>query len=198
MSNSPSEVTALLERWGHGDKQALDALTPLVYHELRRIARRQLMKERPDHTLECTALVHEAYLRLVDQHSAQWKSRAHFFGVAAELLRRILVDHARARNAQKRAAVKIPLDQAPEPSVDQDADILAVNDALEELAKFDPQQARIVELRYFAGLTIEETAEVLGISTPTVKRDWTVARAFLQRSLSQRHASPGSAADSSD
>ncbi|MBL8234533.1 MAG: RNA polymerase subunit sigma-70, partial [Bryobacterales bacterium] len=146
MSKSPNDVTVLLERWGNGDKQALDALTPLVYQELRRIARRQLLRERPDHTLECTALVHEAYLRLVDQHSAQWKGRAHFFGVAAELLRRILVDHARARNAQKRAAVKIPLQDAPEPSVDQDADILAVNDALDELAKFDPQQARIVEL----------------------------------------------------
>lgn len=180
------EVTRLLAQWGTGDRDALDALTPLVYQELRRIARRQLMRERPDHTLECTALVHEAYLRLVDQNSAQWKGRAHFFGVAAELLRRILVDHARARNAQKRAAVKIPLQDAPEPSVSQDADILSVNDALDELAKFDPQQARIVELRYFAGLTIEETAEVLGISTPTVKRDWVVARAFLHRSLSQR------------
>ncbi|HUQ90365.1 MAG TPA: sigma-70 family RNA polymerase sigma factor [Bryobacteraceae bacterium] len=181
---APQDVTRLLERWSSGDKNALDELTPLVYYELRKVARRQMMRERAEHTLEATALVHEAYLRLVGQKGSKWQSRAHFFAVAAEMARRILVDHAKARNAKKRGGPKISLDDSPEPYVQQDADVIAINDALEELAKLDPRQAKIVELRYFAGLTIEETAEVMGISTPTVKRDWLVARAFLQRSLS--------------
>lgn len=179
------DVTQLLERWRGGEREALEKLTPLVYHELRRIAKRQLSKERDDHTLQGTALVHEAFLRLIDQR-APWQNRAHFFAVAAEMSRRILVDYAKARNAKKRGGPKISLDDAPEPFHAPDDDVISINDALSELEKFDTQQARIVELRYFAGLTIEETAEALGISTPTVKRDWVVARAFLQRELSRR------------
>jgi RNA polymerase sigma factor (TIGR02999 family) len=182
------EVTQLLDRWSSGDKDALEQLTPMVYNELKRVARRQMMKERSDHTLESTALVHEAYMRLVDQKQTKWQSRAHFFAVASEMARRILVDYAKARNAKKRGGPKVSLEDSPEPFVNQDSDIIAVNDALDELVKLDPRQARIVELRYFGGLTIEETAEVIGVSTPTVKRDWLVARAFLQRSLSERKA----------
>lgn len=182
------DVTQLLDRWSSGDKDALEELTPMVYNELKRVARRQMMKERSDHTLESTALVHEAYLRLVDQKQTKWQSRAHFFAVASEMARRILVDYAKARNAKKRGGPKVSLEESPEPFINQDSDIIAVNDALDELAKLDPRQARIVELRYFGGLTIEETAEVIGVSTPTVKRDWLVARAFLQRSLSERKA----------
>ncbi len=183
MDSTPKDVTGLLERWSGGDRDALDELTPLVYQELRKIARRQMMKERAEHTLESTALVHEAYLRLVGQKGSKWQNRAHFFAVASEMARRILVDHAKARNAKKRGGPKVSLDDSPEPFVQQDADVIAINDALDELAKLDPRQAKIVELRYFAGLTIEETAEVIGVSTPTVKRDWLVARAFLQRAL---------------
>jgi len=182
------DVTQLLDRWSSGDKDALEELTPMVYNELKRVARRQMMKERSDHTLESTALVHEAYLRLVDQKQTKWQSRAHFFAVASEMARRILVDYAKARNAKKRGGPKVSLEESPEPFINQDSDIIAVNDALDELTKLDPRQARIVELRYFGGLTIEETAEVIGVSTPTVKRDWLVARAFLQRSLSERKA----------
>ncbi|MCZ2148043.1 MAG: sigma-70 family RNA polymerase sigma factor [Bryobacterales bacterium] len=183
MDSTPKDVTRLLERWSGGDRDALDELTPLVYQELRKIARRQMMKERAEHTLESTALVHEAYLRLIGQKGSKWQNRAHFFAVASEMARRILVDHAKARNAKKRGGPKVSLDDSPEPFVRQDADVIAINDALDELAKLDPRQAKIVELRYFAGLTIEETAEVIGVSTPTVKRDWLVARAFLQRAL---------------
>lgn len=183
MDSTPKDVTRLLERWSTGDRRALDELTPLVYQELRKIARRQMLKERAEHTLESTALVHEAYLRLVGQKGSKWQNRAHFFAVASEMARRILVDHAKARNAKKRGGPKVSLDDSPEPFVQQDADVIAINDALDELAKLDPRQAKIVELRYFAGLTIEETAEVIGVSTPTVKRDWLVARAFLQRAL---------------
>ncbi|MBV6431663.1 MAG: hypothetical protein IANPNBLG_01795 [Bryobacteraceae bacterium] len=183
MDSTPKDVTRLLERWSTGDREALDELTPLVYQELRKIARRQMLKERAEHTLESTALVHEAYLRLVGQKGSKWQNRAHFFAVASEMARRILVDHAKARNAKKRGGPKVSLDDSPEPFVQQDADVIAINDALDELAKLDPRQAKIVELRYFAGLTIEETAEVIGVSTPTVKRDWLVARAFLQRAL---------------
>ncbi len=183
VERDPKEVTQLLERWSGGDKGALDELTPLIYNELKRVARRQMSRERADHTLESTALVHEAYLRLIDQKGTKWQSRAHFFAVASEMARRILVDYAKARNAKKRGGPKVSLEDSPEPSIDLDADVIAVNDALDELTKLDARQAKIVELRYFGGLTIEETAEVLGISTPTVKRDWLVARAFLQRAL---------------
>lgn len=185
MNTSPQDVTGLLVRWRTGDREALDALTPLVYDELRRLAKSYLRRERPDHTLDGTALVHEAYMRLVDQRSVEWRNRNHFFALAAELIRRILVDHARARIAAKRggANVKLSLDEALAPADEKDLNILALDDALLALASADPQQSRIVELRYFAGLTIEETADVLEISPATVKRDWTTAKAFLKREM---------------
>lgn len=185
MNTSPQDVTGLLVRWRTGDREALDALTPLVYDELRRLAKSYLRRERPDHTLDGTALVHEAYMRLVDQRNVEWRNRNHFFALAAELIRRILVDHARARIAAKRGGsnVKLSLDEALAPADEKDLNILALDDALLALAKADPQQSRIVELRYFAGLTIEETADVMEISPATVKRDWTTAKAFLKREM---------------
>jgi RNA polymerase sigma factor (TIGR02999 family) len=185
MNTSPQDVTGLLVRWRGGDREALDALTPLVYDELRRLAKSYLRRERPDHTLDGTALVHEAYMRLVDQRNVEWRNRNHFFALAAELIRRILVDHARARIAAKRGGsnVKLSLDEALAPADEKDLNILALDDALVALGKADPQQSRIVELRYFAGLTIEETADVMEISPATVKRDWTTAKAFLKREM---------------
>jgi RNA polymerase sigma factor (TIGR02999 family) len=185
MNTSPQDVTGLLVRWRSGDREALDALTPLVYDELRRLAKSYLRRERPDHTLDGTALVHEAYMRLVDQRHVEWRNRNHFFALAAELIRRILVDHARARIAAKRGGsnVKLSLDEALAPADEKDLNILALDDALVALGKADPQQSRIVELRYFAGLTIEETADVMEISPATVKRDWTTAKAFLKREM---------------
>src|SRR5688500_12263598 len=192
MSTTPSpDVTALLADWSAGNKAALEALTPLVYDELRRLARRYLARERPDHTLQSTALVHEAYLRLIDQKNVRWQNRAHFFGVAAQMIRRILVDHARGRQASKRGsgAPKLSLDEAIAVPERKDFDLLALDDSLNSLAKIDPQQARIVELRFFTGLTVEETAEVLGISPATVKRDWVTAKAWLYRDISRATAS---------
>jgi RNA polymerase sigma factor (TIGR02999 family) len=185
MSDVTQDVTRLLARWGQGDREALDQLTPLVYNELRRLAKAYLRRERPDHTLEGTALVHEAYLRLIDQRQVEWKSRNQFFGLAAELIRRILVDHARARVAAKRGggSFKLSLDDAIAPPQEKDLDLVALDDALQALARTDPQQSRIVELRYFGGLTIEETAEVLDISAATIKRDWVMAKAFLKREM---------------
>lgn len=185
MNSSPQDVTGLLVRWRTGDREALDALTPLVYDELRRLAKSYLRRERPDHTLDGTALVHEAYMRLVDQRNVEWRNGNHFFALAAELIRRILVDHARARIAAKRGGsnVKLSLDEALAPADEKDLNILALDDALLALAKADPQQSRIVELRYFAGLTIEEAADVMEISPATVKRDWTTAKAFLKREM---------------
>jgi RNA polymerase sigma factor (TIGR02999 family) len=184
-TDAPRDVTGLLVRWGNGDQGALEELTPLVYDELRRLARAYLRHERQGHTLESTALVHEAYMRLVDQREVQWQSRNQFFGIAASLIRRILVDHARARLAAKRggSSVKLSLDEAIAAAEKKDVDLIALNDALKALGETDGQQARIVELRYFAGLTIEETAEVIGISPATVKRDWLVAKAFLKREM---------------
>ena len=158
-------------------------LLPLVYKELRRLAQSYLNRERPGHTLQGTALVHEAYLRLIDQREVQWRDRNHFFALSAELIRRILVDHARSKMAEKRGGdhVKLSLEEGMDAAVAGDVDLIALDDALELLARTDPQQSRIVELRYFAGLKIEETAEVLNISPATVKRDWTVAKAFLKR-----------------
>jgi RNA polymerase sigma factor (TIGR02999 family) len=185
MSESSQDVTQLLGRWQGGDREALNALTPLVYNELRRLAQSYINRERPNHTLQGTALVHEAYLRLIDQRQVEWRSRNHFFALAAELIRRILVDHARAKVAAKRGGrnVKLSFEDAVEPAVNEDLDLVALDDALQLLARTDPQQSRIVELRYFAGLKIEETAEVLQISPATVKRDWTVAKAFLKREM---------------
>jgi RNA polymerase sigma factor (TIGR02999 family) len=178
-------VTKLLLDWGAGNRAALDALTPLVYDELRRLAGHYLRRERPDHTLQSTALVHEAYMRLIDQRNVRWQNRAQFFGLAAELIRRILVDHARAKQAAKRGgtAVKLTLDEALDASAGRDLDLVRLDDSLKALAEVDSQQSRIVELRYFAGLTIEETAEALDISPATVKRDWVVAKAWLRRQM---------------
>ena len=185
MTENSQNVTVLLAKWGQGDREALDALTPLVYNELRKLAKSYLRRERVGHTLEGTALVHEAYLRLIDQREVKWRNRNHFFALAAELIRRILVDHARARIATKRGGshVKLSLDEAITPTDEKDLDLLALNDALDALARTDAQQSRVVELRYFAGLTIEETADVLQISTATVKRDWVMAKAFLKREM---------------
>jgi len=157
-----------------------------VYAELRRLARMFLAGERPDHTLQPTALVHEAYLRLIDQDKVKWRNRAHFYGVAASMMRRILVDDARSRRADKRGGgwERVTLDEELTPAAPRDVDVLALNQALERLAAFDPQQERIVELRYFGGLTIEETAEVIGISSATVVREWTIAKARLRADLS--------------
>jgi RNA polymerase sigma factor (TIGR02999 family) len=184
-SQNPPDVTWLLAEWAGGDEGALDRLMPLVYQELRRIADRALGRERQGHTLQATALVHEAYLRLVQQHSAQFQNRAHFFAIASQVVRRILVDHARRRASIKRGAgearVILDMDVADDaPSVDA----LALDEALERLASLDSQQARIVEMRFFGGLTVEETADVLKISPRTVKRDWSMARAWLRRELS--------------
>lgn len=185
MHTSPQDVTSLLVRWRGGDREALDALTPLVYNELRKLAKGYLRRERPDHTLEGTALVHEAYLRLVDQRNVEWRNRNHFFALAAELIRRILVDHARARISNKRggANVKLSLDEALAPADAKDMQLVALDDALKALSEADPQQSRIVELRYFAGLTIEETADVVQVSPATVKREWATAKAFLKREM---------------
>ena len=189
MTESPGEVTLLLHELKLGNKDALDRLLPLVYGELRRLADRCLRRERPEHTLQTTALVHEAYLRLVEQDRADWKDRAHFLGVAAQMMRRILVDYARARATAKRAGATVRIEIAGfEPSGEEPRteEILAVDQALNRLAELDPQQTRIVELRYFAGLTVEETAEAVGISPRTVKRDWAMASAWLRGELSQR------------
>jgi len=184
-SQPPGEVTRLLISWSHGDDHALEALMPLVYAELRRQAARYLAQERPGHTLQPTAVVHEAYLRLVDQRSVSWQNRAHFFGVAAQAMRRLLLDHARARLADKRGgtSIRVPLEAARDAAQPADADVLAVDEALVRLAALDAGQARIVELRYFGGLTLEETAEVLGTSISSVKRSFRSARAFLFREL---------------
>lgn len=180
------EVTQLLAKLSDGDRSALDDLLPLVYDELRRLADRYLRRERSDHTLQATALVNEAYLRLVDQN-VPWQNRAHFFGVAAEMMRRILVDHARSHQAQKRGSggIKLSLDEAINMSDERATDLISLDDALNALAEFDPQKSRIVELRFFAGLSIEETAKVLGIGTATVIRQWKMAKAWLYHEVSK-------------
>jgi RNA polymerase sigma factor (TIGR02999 family) len=176
-----NEVTQLLIGWSEGDQEALDKLLPLVYQELKRMADRYLRRERSDHTLQATALVHEAYLKLIDQRSVHWQNRAHFFGIAAQAMRRILVDHARDRQANKRGGggVKLSLDDELELSNKRASELIALDDALSTLAEMDPQKSRIVELRFFGGLSIEETAEVLGIGTATVIRQWRLAKAWL-------------------
>ena len=191
MCPEPAEqVSKLLLDWGRGDPNAREEMIPLVYGELRRIARRYLWQERPDHTLQSGALVHEAYLRLVREKSPQWKNRAHFFGVAAQLMRHILVDYARGRLAAKRGAGAPRLALDPKIALPQrrEIDVVALDDALTRLAILDPQQSRLVELRFFGGLSIEETAVVLGISPATVKREWSTARAWLQREMIQKEA----------
>jgi RNA polymerase sigma factor (TIGR02999 family) len=197
----PENVTQLLLAWGRGDEAARDELIPLVYDTLRRIARHQLRGERAGHTLETNALINEAYLELVEQ-SVSWQNRAHFFGIAARLMRQLLVDYARARGRLKRGGDRqqISLMAADRIAQERAVDLLALDEALETLAQADPQRSRIVELRFFGGLTIEETAQVLGVSTPTVERGWRAARAWLQTELSpsiSNHESRTLAKDSS-
>src|ERR1044072_5274145 len=185
VAQAPENITELLVGYGRGDKEALDQLMPIVYEELRRQAARYLRKERPGHTLQTTALIHEAYVRLVDQRHLQLQNRAQFFGIAAQLMRRILVDHARTKNRVKRGGsnVKVSIDDATFAVKGQDLDVVALDEALQRLAEIDEQQSRVVELRFFSGLTVEETAEVMGISKATVKRDWSMAKAWLHREL---------------
>lgn len=186
MASPPGHVTQLLLAWGDGDREALEGLIPVVYGELRHIARRYLRHERPEHTLQPTALVHEAYLKLIDQQRARWQNRAHFFGVAAQLMRRILVDHARTHVAAKRGGgvPAVTLVDAAGASPAHGIDVIALDEALTRLTSLYPEQGRLVELRFFGGLTIEETAEAMGLSPATVKRQWAVARAWLLSNLS--------------
>ena len=191
MSPAPSiRINQLLADWRRGDQQARDELIPVVYDELRRLARLRLRNERPDHTLQSAALVNEAYLRLARQDAPQWQNRAHFFGVAAQLMRHILVDHARNRLAAKRGAGAPRLALEPElvPARESEVDLVALDDALGKLAALDAQQARLIELRFFAGLSIEDTSVVLGVSPATVKREWVTARAWLRRELKSGRA----------
>jgi RNA polymerase sigma factor (TIGR02999 family) len=183
----PSEVSLLLQEWRNGDSKALDALLPVVYKELRRLAHVHLQKERPDHTLQSAALVHEAYLRLIGLSAPQWESRAHFFAIAAGLMRQILVDYARRHNAKKRGGslCKVSLNDATTASRRKDVDVVALDDALKTLAKIDPRQSRVVELRFFAGLSLQEISDAMEIAPATVQRDWTAARAWLHREISR-------------
>jgi RNA polymerase sigma factor (TIGR02999 family) len=186
MSLTSHSVTQMLLDWSEGDREALDKLIPIVYSELRLRAARYLRRERPGHTLQTTALIHETYLRLVEQKDVQWQNRAHFFAIAAQLMRRILVDHARQRDAAKRggADVTLTLDEAMAVFPGRDVNLMALDETLTRLAEIDPRQSRVVELRYFSGLSIEETAEVLGVSPGTVKLDWSMAKAWLRREMS--------------
>lgn len=189
MTRTPqTEVSQLLIKWGSGDQEALDQLMPLIYGELRRLARSYLRRERPGHTFQTTDLVHEAYLKLIDQEHPRWQNRAHFFAISAQLMRRILVDYARAHQAEKRGGdqLKLPLDEVEE-AADlcgrNNADLIALDEALNKLSALDPQQGRVVELRIFGGLTVEDTAKVLNISPRTVKREWSMARAWLRQQI---------------
>lgn len=178
----------MLQAWSEGDGDVLDELMPLVYEELRRQASRYLRRERPWHTLQTTALIHEAYLKLVDQKEVKWQNRAHFFAIAAQAMRRILVDYARSRKRDKRGGedVKLQLDEAQNVSTgERNIDLVALDEALTRLSKFDARQARIVELRYFSGLDIDETAGILGISNATVRRDWNIAKAWLHQQITR-------------
>lgn len=193
-SNSRARVTDLLIGYAKGDRSALDEMLPLVYNELKRLAAHYLRQERPDHTLQTTALVHEAYLRLVNQQNVDWKNRAQFLGVAAEMMRRILVNHARDRAADKRGggAERVSLSFAIESGRQIDIDLISLDDALTELSKMDPRKSQVIEMKFFGGMTTEETAEILKVSTATIERDWTVARAWLYRAVAgKRSAASG-------
>jgi RNA polymerase sigma factor (TIGR02999 family) len=183
------DITEILREWSSGNQEALDKLMPLVYDELHRQAAQYLRRERPDHTLQTTALIHEAYLKLIDQRDVDWESRTHFFAIAAQAMRRILVDYATTRNREKRggAAKTLPLEEAFEVQAKEEksVDLIALDEALTKLAEIDEQQARVVELRYFADLSLEETAKALKISRATAARDWSVAKAWLLRELSR-------------
>jgi len=186
MPNSPQEVTQLLVAWRNGDQNARDELIPLVYQELHRLAHHYMSHERPGHTLQTSALVNEAFLRLADQRDVQWQNRAHFIGIAGQMMRRILVDYARNRGYAKRggSALQVSLDEELIVSEERSAEVVALDDALQSLARLDERKSRLVELRFFGGLSIEETAEVLGVSPGTVMRDWTLAKAWLRREMS--------------
>jgi RNA polymerase sigma factor (TIGR02999 family) len=187
MNPGSQDVTKLLVDWSNGDQAALDKLLPLVNAELRQLARRYMRRENPGRTLQTSALVNEAYLRLIDQKHVQWQNRAHFFGIAARLMRRILIDHARSHQYAKRGggALKVSLDEVAAVTEARAAELLAVDEALEKLTAMDARKGRIVELRFFGGLTEEETAEVMGISLPTVQREWRAAKAWLRRMLTE-------------
>jgi RNA polymerase sigma factor (TIGR02999 family) len=185
-STSPKEVTQLLLDWSRGDQAALDKLMPLVYGELRRMANRYMRREHVGHTLQTTALINEAYLRLIEQQRVQWHNRAHFFAISAKLMRRILVDHARSHTRAKRGGgvLKVSLNEAVVPSKERAAELVALDDALMRLATIDPRKSQVVELRFFGGLSVEETAEVLKVTPMTVTRDWKTAKAWLHREMS--------------
>jgi RNA polymerase sigma-70 factor, ECF subfamily len=190
LDSSPSDVTVLLSALQKGDPNAASKLIPLVYDELRRLAAHYMRQERPDHTLQATALVHEAYLKLIRQRSVDWQGRAHFFGISAQLMRRILVDHARGHLREKRGGAQhaLPLDEALSFSPEQSRDLIHLDEALERLKELDARQSQIVELRFFGGLSNEETAAFLGISSKTVKRDWSLAKAWLHGELKRSSA----------
>ena len=185
MNRPQHELTQLLVDWGNGNQSAADKLMPLVYEELHRLAHHYMKHERPGHTLQTSALVNEAYLRLIDQNQVHWQNRAQFFGVAAQMMRRILVDYARSRNYQKRGggAHPVDLDEAMIVSPERSAEVVALDEGLKGLEQFDPRKSRIVELRFFGGLSIEETAKVLDVSPGTVMRDWTLAKAWLKKEI---------------
>ena len=181
---SSGEVSKLLRAWTDGDRGALDRLTPMVYDELHRLAQRYMKRERPGHSLQTTALVNEAYMRLVDYKRMQWQNRAHFFAVSAQLMRRILVEHARRHNLKRGGRVQhVSLEEAAVVGGDEDVDLLAIDDAMNGLARIDPRKVQVVEMRFFGGLSVEETAEVLKVSPVTVMRDWSTAKAWLYREL---------------
>ena len=182
--SAAEDVSTLLRAWSGGDQKALERLTPIVYEELHRLARRYMKGERPGHSLQTTALVNEAYTRLVDYRRMQWQNRAHFFAVSAQLMRRILVEHGRRHNLKRGGGVQqVSLDEAAVVGGDEDVDLVALDDAMNALARIDPRKVQVVEMRFFGGLSVEETAEVLKVSTVTVKRDWRAARTWLYREL---------------
>ncbi|HVG38606.1 MAG TPA: sigma-70 family RNA polymerase sigma factor [Pyrinomonadaceae bacterium] len=193
---SPDQITAQLVAWGDGDEAALEELVPAVYQELRRMADHYLRLEHSNHTLQPTALVHEAYLRLIDQTQVKWQNRAHFFGVAAQMMRRILIDYARTKHREKRGggAAPLSLDEAVNVSQERAAEVVALDEALAALALLDERKSRVVELRYFGGLTVEETAEVLCVSPQTVMRDWNLAKAWLYQELKEGRSDAGGGA----
>lgn len=190
MEEELQDVTVLLSELARGNESAAEKLIPVVYGELRRLASHYMRRERADHTLQATALVHEVFLKLVEQRSVDWQGRAHFFGIAAQLMRRILIDHARGhlRNKRGGGARPVPLDEALAFAPEQSSHLVRLDESLQRLAKLDPRQAKIVELRFFAGLTVDQTADVLGISAKTVKRDWSVAKAWLHGDLKTSYA----------
>src|SRR5260370_9240843 len=198
MASDSDNVTRVRLEWGDGNQQALEVLVPLIYQELRNLAHNFLYRERRDQTLQTTALVHEAYLKLIDQNDARWQNRAHFFAIAAQAMRRILIDSARKHAAAKRGGPQeeLSLDEVADIALEPDSNMLKLDEALNELAKIDPRQSRIVELRYFGGLTIEETAEVISVSPATVKREWMMARAWLHQELIESGVDHTPASDS--